>query len=156
MDVNGGEGDWRGILWRLQDWKFYRECGPWGTAGSSSTHPLNNTAQNGPTSSAAFEDAYPSPQRISILFFYYLVNKFKYWLGESRILILLIITTAIYFTQGIIRKNCKTCNNKNWNINENQEEVELQPLSVVNQANTEEIHPQRRVLTIPTTNVRIA
>ena len=79
----------------------------------------------------------------------------KYWLGGSSILTLLIITTAIYFTQGIIRKNCKTCNNKNSNINENQEEVELQPLSVVNQANTEEIHPQRRVLTIPTANVRI-
>ena len=80
----------------------------------------------------------------------------KYWLGGSSILTLLIITTAIYFTQGIIRKNCKTCNNKNLNIKENQEEVELQPLSVDNQENTEEIHPQRRVLTIPTTNVRIA
>ena len=80
----------------------------------------------------------------------------KYWLGGSSILTLLIITTAIHFTQGIIRKNCKTCNNKNLNIKENQEEVEIQPLSVDNQAYTEEIHPQRRVLTIPTTNVRIA
>ena len=44
MDVNGGEGDWSNILWRLQYWKFYRECGRWGTAGSSSTHPWNNTA----------------------------------------------------------------------------------------------------------------
>ena len=82
--------------------------------------------------------------------------KQKYWLGASSILTLLIITTAIYFTQGIIRKNCKTCDNKKINIKENQEGVELQPLSVDNQANTEEIHPQRRVLTIPTTNVRIA
>ena len=56
----------------------------------------------------------------------------------------------------MIRRNCKTCNNKNFNIKENQEEVELQRLSVVNQANTKEMHPQRRVLTIPTTNVRIA
>ena len=61
----------------------------------------------------------------------------KYWLGGSSILTLLIITTVIYFTQGIIRKNCKTCNNKTSNITENQEEVKLQPLSVVNQANTE-------------------
>ena len=80
----------------------------------------------------------------------------KYWLGGSSILTLLIITTAVYFTQGIILKNCKSCDNKNLNIKENQEEVELQPLSVGNQVNTEEIHPQRRVLTIPTTNVRIA
>ena len=80
----------------------------------------------------------------------------KYWLGGSSVLSLLIITTAIYFTQGIICKNCKTCNHKNLNIKENQEEVELQPLSVENQANTEEIHPQRRVSTNPTTNVRIA
>ena len=80
----------------------------------------------------------------------------KYWLGGSSILTLLIITTAIYFTQRIIRKNCKTCNNKNLNIKENQEEVKQQRLSVDNQASTEEIHPQRRVLTIPTTNVRIA
>ena len=36
----------------------------------------------------------------------------KYWLGGSSILTLLIITTVIYFTQRIIRKNCKTCNNK--------------------------------------------
>ena len=43
----------------------------------------------------------------------------KYWLGGSSILTLLIITTIIYFTQGIIRKNCKTCNNKNLNIKEN-------------------------------------
>ena len=62
----------------------------------------------------------------------------------------------MYFTQGIIRKNCKTCDNKNLNIKENQEEIELQPLSVDNQTNTEEIHPLPRVLTIPTTNVRIA
>ena len=80
----------------------------------------------------------------------------KYWLGGFSILILLIITTIIYLTQGIIRKNCKTCNNKNLNIKDIQEEVELQPLSVDNQANTEEIHLQRRVLTIPTTNVRNA
>ena len=80
----------------------------------------------------------------------------KYWLGGSSILTLLIITTVIYLTQGIIRKNCKTCNNKNLNIKEIQEEVELQPLSVDNEANTEEIHPLPRVLTIPTTNVRIA
>ena len=80
----------------------------------------------------------------------------KYWLGGSSILTLLIITTTIYFTQGIIHKNCKTCNNKNSNIKENQEGVELQPLSVVNQENTEEIHPHPRVLTIPTTNDRIA
>ena len=74
----------------------------------------------------------------------------------SSILTLLIITTVIYLTQGIICKNCKNCNNKNLNIKENQEEVELQPLSVDNQANTEEIFPQRRVLINPTTNVRIA
>ena len=72
----------------------------------------------------------------------------KYWLGRSSILTLLIITTVIYLTQGIIRKNCKTCNNKNLNIKENQEEIELQPLSVENQTNTEEIHPLPRVLTI--------
>ena len=80
----------------------------------------------------------------------------KYWLGGSSILTLLIITTVIYLTQGIIRKNCKSCDNKNLNIKENQEEIELQPLSVDNQANIEEIHPLPRVLTIPTTNVRIA
>ena len=80
----------------------------------------------------------------------------KYWLGGSSILTLLIITTIIYLTQGIIRKNCKTCNSKNINIKENQEEIELQPLSVDNKTNTEEIHPLPRVLTIPTTNVRIA
>ena len=80
----------------------------------------------------------------------------KYWLGGSSILTLLIITTVMYLTQGIIRKNCKTCNNKNINIKENQEEVDLQPLSVDNQTNTEEIHPFPRVLTIPATNVRIA
>ena len=78
------------------------------------------------------------------------------WFHESKLTLLLIITTIIYLTQGIIRKNCKTCNNKNLSTKENQEEVELQPLSVDNQANTEEIHPQRRVLTIPTTNFRIA
>ena len=60
----------------------------------------------------------------------------KYWLGGSSILTLLIITTVMYLTQGIIRKNCKTCNNKNLNIKEIQEEVELQPLSVDNQTNT--------------------
>ena len=27
-----------------QVWKFYQECGRWDTAGSSSTHPWNNTA----------------------------------------------------------------------------------------------------------------
>ena len=80
----------------------------------------------------------------------------KYWLGGSKILTLLIITTVIYLTQGIIRKNCKTCNNKNINTKRNQEEVELQPLSVDNRTNTEEIHPLPRVLTIPTRNVRIA
>ena len=47
----------------------------------------------------------------------------KYWLGGSSILPLLIITTIIYLTQGTIRKNCKTCNNKNLNIKENQDEV---------------------------------
>ena len=41
-------------------------------------------------------------------------------------------------------------------MKENQEEVELQPLSVDNQANTEEIHPLPRVLIFPTTNARIA
>ena len=41
-------------------------------------------------------------------------------------------------------------------MKENQEEIELQLLSMDNQVNTEEIHPQRRVLTTPTTNVRIA
>ena len=80
----------------------------------------------------------------------------KYWLERSSIVTLLIITTVIYLTQGIIRKNCKTCNNKNINIKENQEEIELQPLSVDNQTNAKEIHPLPRVLTIPTTNVRIA
>ena len=80
----------------------------------------------------------------------------KYWLGGSSILTLLIITTVIYLTQGIIRKNCKTCNNKNINIKEKQEEIELQPLSVDNQTNIEEIHPLPRELKIPTTNVRIA
>ena len=49
----------------------------------------------------------------------------EYWLGGSSILTLSIIATVIYFTQGIIRRNCKTCNNKNLNIKENQEEVEL-------------------------------
>ena len=44
----------------------------------------------------------------------------KYWLGGSSILTLLIITTVIYLTHGIIRKNCKTCNNTNLNIKENQ------------------------------------
>ena len=80
----------------------------------------------------------------------------KYWLGGSSILTLSIITTALYLTRGIIRKNSKICNNKNLNIKEKQEKVELQPLSVDNQTNTEEIHPIPRVLTIPTTNVRIA
>ena len=47
----------------------------------------------------------------------------KYWLGGSSILSLLIITTVIYFTQGFLRKNCKTCYNKNLNIQDNQEEV---------------------------------
>ena len=65
----------------------------------------------------------------------------KYWLGGSSILTLLIITTFIYFTQKFLRKNCKTCNNKNGNIKENQEEVELQRLSAGNQINTEKIHP---------------
>ena len=60
----------------------------------------------------------------------------KYWLGGSSILTLLTITTIIYLTQGIIRKNRKTCNNKNINIKENHEEVELQPLSVDNQTKT--------------------
>ena len=80
----------------------------------------------------------------------------KHWLGGSSILTLLIITTVIYFTQGIICRNCKTCNNKNLDIKENQNKVELQPLSVVNQANTEKIYHQRRVLTIPIKNVKIA
>ena len=80
----------------------------------------------------------------------------KYWLGGSSILILLVIKTVIYFTQRFIRKNCKTCNYKNANIKEKQEEVELQPLSAGKQVNTKEIHPQRRLLTISTTNVRIA
>ena len=80
----------------------------------------------------------------------------KYWLGGSSILTLLIIRTVTYFTQRIIRKHCKTCNNKNLNTKENQEEVGLQPLSAGNEKNTEEIHSQRRVLTIPTTNARIA
>ena len=80
----------------------------------------------------------------------------KYWLGASSIPTLLIRATVIYLTQGIIRKNCKTCNNKNFNIKENQEEIELQPLSVDNHANTEEIHPLPSVLTIPTKNFRIA
>ena len=65
----------------------------------------------------------------------------KYWLGESSILTLLIITAVIYFAQGIIRRNCKTCNNKNSNIKEKQEEVELQPLSIVNRANREKFTP---------------
>ena len=43
MDVNGGEGDWSNIHWRLRDRKFYRECGRWGAAGSSSTRPWNNS-----------------------------------------------------------------------------------------------------------------
>ena len=59
-------------------------------------------------------------------------------------------------TQEFLRKNCKTCNNKNLNIQENQKEVELQPFPAGNQTNTEETHPQRRVFTIPTTDVRIA
>ena len=80
----------------------------------------------------------------------------KHWLEGSCISTLLIITSVMYVTQRFLRKNCKTCNNKNLNIKENQEEIELQPLSAGNQTNTEEIHPQRRVLTIPTTNVRIA
>ena len=80
----------------------------------------------------------------------------KYWLGGSNILTLSIITTVIYLTQGIIRKNCETCNNKKIKTKRNQEEIELQPLSVDNQTNTEQIHPLPRVLTIPTTNVRIA
>ena len=42
----------------------------------------------------------------------------KYWLEGSSILTLLIITTVIYFTQRIIRKNCKSCNIKNPNIKE--------------------------------------
>ena len=79
----------------------------------------------------------------------------KYWLGGPCILSLLIITTVTYFLQRLISKSCKTCNNKNANIKENQEEVELQPLLAGNQLNTEEIHFQRRVLTNPT-NVRIA
>ena len=33
----------------------------------------------------------------------------KYWQGGSSILTLLIITTVIYFAQGIIRRNCETC-----------------------------------------------
>ena len=80
----------------------------------------------------------------------------KYWLGGFSILTLLIISTVIYFTQIFIHKNCKTCNNKNPKIKDKQEEVELQPLSAGNQANAVEIHPQRKLLTIPRTNVSIA
>ena len=87
---------------------------------------------------------------------FFLADKEYYWLGGSSILTLLIMTTVIYLTHGIIRKKCKTCNNKNINIKENQEEIELQPLSVDNHTNTQEIHPLPRVLTIPTRNVRIA
>ena len=39
---------------------------------------------------------------------------------------------VVYFTERFFRENCKTCNNKNSNLKENQE-VELQPLSAGNQ-----------------------
>ena len=102
MDVNGGEGDWSNILWRLQDWKFYRESGRWGTAGSSSTHPWNNIAlgrsrsgpptnqRAGPTEGTSDRQATAWSYFVSSLwgrlsftamhldpYFFYLVNKFQ-------------------------------------------------------------------------------
>ena len=104
------------------------------------------------------ESLFTIEEKLFDLEYHHYKNKLaqKYWLGESSIFTLLVITTFIYFPQRFLRKNCKTCNNKDSYIKENQEEVELQPLSAGNQTNTEEIHPQRRVLTISTTNVRIA